>query len=451
MKNVIKINSLFFISLILLFSCDPKIDNPVGTGKLGSLSTDGSPIVYVAVGNSLTAGYMDGAVYPDGQKYSYPNLLAQQLKITDFVQPEYQDPGTGTRMYFYGFNELGLPMIQKSPVNIASVLNLSYSKPYNNLGIPGSVAYDLIDSSDFALRSQQRSNPFYLSVLRSQTFGKSVLEQAINLKPTLMTLWIGNNDVLGYATSGGTISTTGMPDNPMPTPTAVIQQIIGGSLQKIFANLPNTKVLLFTIPDVLGVPFFHVIPWNGLVLKDQSQVDQLNAAYKQLGITFKLGANGFIAKSKTAPGGIKQLTAADYITFTIPQDSILKAGWGTLKPIPDEYVLDANEANIVTITIAEYNAVIKGFADSMPGVKIVDMNEVFKNLLSYGYSVPGSTTLNSSYISGEMFSLDGIHPTPRGYGAITNEIIKVINANFNADIPFVNLQNLPAIKVYVNN
>lgn len=448
MKKIIKLKYFFILFVFALFSCDPKIDNPVGTGKLGSLSENGAPIIYVAVGNSLTAGYMDGAVYPDGQKYSYPNLLAQQLKIADFVQPEYQDPGTGTRMYFYGFNELGLPMINKSPINIAQVLNVNYSKPYNNLGIPGAVAYDLIDSSDFNLRSLQRSNPFYLSVLRSQNFGNSVLQQAINLKPTLMTLWIGNNDVLGYATSGGTISTTGMPDNPTPTPADFIRQIIGGSLQKIFAELPNTKVLLFTIPDVLGVPYFHVIPWNALVLSDQSQVDKLNAAYKQLGITFKLGANGLIAKSKTAPGGIKQLTAADYVTLTIPQDSLIKAGWGSLKPIPDEYVLDANEANIVTITTAEYNAVIKGFATLLPGVTVVDMNDVFKKLLNNGYPVPGSSTLNAAYISGEMFSLDGIHPTPRGYGVITNEIIKVLNAKFSADIPFVNVQNLPAVKVY---
>ena len=34
---------------------------------------------YVAVGNSLTAGYSDGALYRSGQQNSYPAMLAEQF------------------------------------------------------------------------------------------------------------------------------------------------------------------------------------------------------------------------------------------------------------------------------------------------------------------------------------------------------------------------------------
>ncbi len=34
---------------------------------------------YVALGNSLTAGYADNALYITGQENSYPNILAQQF------------------------------------------------------------------------------------------------------------------------------------------------------------------------------------------------------------------------------------------------------------------------------------------------------------------------------------------------------------------------------------
>ena len=48
---------------------------------------------YVAVGNSLTAGFSDGGLYLEGQQNSYPNLLAQQFKFVgggDFAQPLFQ-------------------------------------------------------------------------------------------------------------------------------------------------------------------------------------------------------------------------------------------------------------------------------------------------------------------------------------------------------------------------
>ena len=35
---------------------------------------------YVAIGNSLTAGYQSAGLYESAQIYSYPNLIAQQLR-----------------------------------------------------------------------------------------------------------------------------------------------------------------------------------------------------------------------------------------------------------------------------------------------------------------------------------------------------------------------------------
>ncbi|MES2131607.1 MAG: hypothetical protein V4506_04600, partial [Bacteroidota bacterium] len=65
-------------------SCKPKLDAP-DPGK-GSLDVS----KYVAIGNSITSGYADGALYYDGQMVSYPNLLAEQFKQVgggNFTQP----------------------------------------------------------------------------------------------------------------------------------------------------------------------------------------------------------------------------------------------------------------------------------------------------------------------------------------------------------------------------
>ena len=323
-KNIMKnISKLFILGLVFVaLACEPNIDNPQGTGNLGTLVPEGTQLVYVAIGNSLTAGYQDGAVYGSAQEFSFPNLLAKQLGITDFVQPAVPEDGIGERMIFQGFMGTGTPIIYRSSLVISTPTNASYAKPYNNLGVPGSVAYDLIDESDYATRSQTRSNPFYYAFLRNNALGASMIKQAIALQPNFVTVWIGNNDVLGYASSGGTVSTTGMPDAPVPTPAATVQQILGSGVQALISALPNVKILLMTIPDVMGTPYFSVIPWNALVLTDQSQVDALNAAYGALGYSFKIGQNGFVAESPAGTMKMKQLTSSDKILLTIPQDSL---------------------------------------------------------------------------------------------------------------------------------
>ena len=47
------------------------------TGDAGTLDLSN----YVAIGNSLTAGFMDGALYDDGPSASYVNLMATQMQF----------------------------------------------------------------------------------------------------------------------------------------------------------------------------------------------------------------------------------------------------------------------------------------------------------------------------------------------------------------------------------
>ena len=58
----------------LLNACKPEIEEFEPANGNADFST------YIAVGNSLIAGYADGALYLSGQEYSLPNILAGQLK-----------------------------------------------------------------------------------------------------------------------------------------------------------------------------------------------------------------------------------------------------------------------------------------------------------------------------------------------------------------------------------
>jgi len=446
MKKLIIIILTICLPVVFFISCNPTITNPFGTGKLGTFATSKDAITYVAIGNSITAGYMDGSVYSAGNNFSFPKQLAQQLGISNFVQPDVADPGIGSRIKFKGFTAAGSPILSIT-TSQSAVNNLTYPKPFNNLGVPGAVVYDLIDTSDYMIRSQKFQNPFYASFLRSAAFGKSMADEAINLQPTFITLEMGANDVLGYATSGGTVSTTFLNGDAIPTPKDAFLAMYKSALTKLTTALPNTKIIMFTVPDVTGTPFFKTVPWNALVLTEQAIVDALNAAYSQLGFKFKLGQNGFVVASPKSPGGMKQLTADDALLLTVPQDS-LSLGMGSMRPIPKKYVLLKDEITIVKNTVNDYNTGIISLTTLSQNIKVFDFNQVFLNIIAQGYAVPGSTTMSNSFISGEIFSTDGIHPTPRGYGAVVNELIKYINLNYGADIPLVEIQNLPATRLY---
>jgi len=73
-------NKFIYLAIIAagFASCEPEFENTVDANYTAG---DADFTTYVAVGNSLTAGYMDGTVSRVGQTYSFPNLLAQQFAL----------------------------------------------------------------------------------------------------------------------------------------------------------------------------------------------------------------------------------------------------------------------------------------------------------------------------------------------------------------------------------
>src|SRR6478609_4478185 len=85
MKNRIHIILLSCATLLMLvMACKPKLEAP-------DVDANGLDFThYVAVGNSITSGYADGALYYEGQQVSLAKLIAQQFQLAqsfDFRQP----------------------------------------------------------------------------------------------------------------------------------------------------------------------------------------------------------------------------------------------------------------------------------------------------------------------------------------------------------------------------
>lgn len=428
-----KISIMLLATASFLQACKPTVDPE----KPGSGTADFS--TYVAVGNSLTAGYADGTLYRSGQENSYPAMLAAQFKLAgggEFTQPLL--PGNagypdiklvlGYATDCLGNTSLG-PVPYAGNIDTAgSGINISGQGPFNNVGVPG------IRCIDYAL-------PGYAAIAAANGApwaarfypnpGANTPMEVALLKPaTFFSVWLGANDVLGYATAGGGNTAPGIfPYNISPLST--FKSTYDLLISKLTAD--GAKGVLINIPDVTSIPFFTTIDRNGLVL-NAAQAQQLSAAYAPLGITFHEGANPFIIADATATGGLRQIKDGEYILLTTPGDSLKCGGWGSTQPIPAEYVLTADEVAAIQSATEQFNEVIANDADQYH-LGLVDANNYMKTLQK-GVQWNG-LTFTPEFVTGGAFSLDGIHLTPRGYALFANEVIRVINATYDATIPQV--------------
>ena len=437
MQNITNKFITIATSLTLIVACKP--NQTVPEPSKGSLDVS----KYVSIGNSITAGFADAALYYDGQIVSYPNLLAQQFKLIgggDFIQPLVPVGSVGIGSSVNAKSILGYKTDCKgvtalSPVNSATLgdvtifsTNISNQGPFNNMGVPGAkITTAVFPGYGNPANGLGNYNPFFTRMLNSSEYSTaSMLSKAVALNPTFFSVFIGNNDVLSYALTGGSSGNV----TPSAGPAGVG---FDASCDTIVARLTakGAKGVIGSIPDVTNIPYFTTIPYNGLTL-DATQASQLTTAYSGLGISFSAGSNAFMIQDAAAPGGIRKIKSNELVLLTTPQDSLKCAGWGSSKPLADKYVLTETEIATIQNAASAYNSKIKSVADAK-GLAFVDAN-AFMAQVKKGIAYNG-INVSATFVSGGAFSLDGVHLTPLGNALFANEFIKAINLKFGSTIP----------------
>lgn len=432
---------LLFIFCLCLAGCKPSLDEPKYTSGDADFSS------YVAIGNSLTAGYMDNALTLEGQLQSYPSLLAKQFKLAgggDFKQP-LVNPGNGFGFDFVTQLSVG-KIILMNVLNCAGeydvdLMTLSGNQndkiwignqgPFNNMGIPGAKSFNLY--SQLFGKGGVAGNPYFYRIA-SDTGGTSglsstVLGDASLLDPTFFSLWIGGNDVLWYGIAGGEPNGVSFYEI---TPVSQFEAAIDTIISDLTAN--GTKGLVANIPDIEDLPYFSTIPYNGLILT-KAEADSFNLLSPP-GISFQEGANAYVVINQGG-GSIRQLKKGELLLSTVNRDSLLCFAKGTpQRPIESMKVLDSAEVLNIRTAIQAYNSKLQLVALSK-GLAYADMNAFFKSF-SKGFVFNGAH-YSTAYLKGGAFSLDGIHPNGRGYAIIANEFIRVINSKYGSNLPPVDV------------
>lgn len=494
------IKLLFLVSLTFIACNDDEIVTYDTADGLPLTAGTANFSKYVALGDSFAAGFSDGALFIEGQKGAYPNILAQQFALVGggtFTTPLMADntgglllggtPIQGVRLYFNG----------KAPVAVTGSPTTEITKhltgSFNNMGIPGAKSFHLLapgygNTAGIALGT---ASPYFSRFSSNTT--TTVLADAIAQTPTFFSLWIGGNDVLGYALSGGDGT------NPI-TPTAtfsgaynsLVSQLAAGGRKGVIANLPYVSALphFTTVPynplttSVLGggntaigdatisalniqlygplkqaltafgagsrINLLSATGGNPLLIKDESLTNlslQLTAAF-----TPSLGAATAAAYGAIF-GQARQATSSDLVLLTTQsaigaaptaQNSGLGIApsaplnkFGITFPLQDNHILIPSEILELKTATDAYNVIIETAA-STNNLAFVDAKMIMNQLSTTGITA-NNFTINATFVSGGAFSLDGFHPTPRGYALIANNFIKAINTKYGSNLKGVNL------------
>ncbi len=403
---------------------------------------------YVAVGNSLTQGYQDGGLHNElgQQEHSFPALIAQQMakvepKMGTFEQPLVTGDGAG-----YKKLDALDPVIGPTVVDVAPDASWSSwgnkSLTYNNLGISGIRLIDCIgrntgekiinhiifDGTSVIPIFNDPINPYgrFLDwggdplALGTPT---EYIDHIRNSKATFFTCWLGNNDVLGWATSGGITNVTTIP----MVGTIVVSRLTPvsefrekyDSVLTVFKNM-GAKGVVATLPDVASIPFFNTITLETYAIKSTMEANNLT--------TFWIEDSTGTTRALVPGKDLILLTATDTIAGG--------AGFSPSLPLPNEFVLDEGEVNRVRAHTQLLNNEIKSLASNY-GFGVVDMY-TFLGTLKEGYTFNG-VDFSAAYIEGGAFSLDGVHPNTKGYAIVANEFIRVINETYGSTIPPVDV------------
>ncbi len=448
MKRLNKFLILSLLSVAVIFyGCEDRSDLTAPTVNTGSADFSR----FVIVGNSLTAGYQNATVYESSQKYSYGKLIADQVGAK-YEQPLISDPGTGGRMEISSFNADGTPNFYYNP-NKGTPININYPAPYNNLGVPGAWLADALfatDSNSCVSGQAGSPNPYFDLVLRG--IGTQI-HQALMQQPTFVIFWLGNNDILGHAARGGTVPYT---------PEATFAGLYSMAMDSLVTT--NANVVVANIPYVTSTPYFTTIgPKVGLSIKPavdaglaygiyyQKSTDVGSVPATQFATPDDLFAGNVIltlASSEFASmiGDTTGVSAAYYQSIgvdptTVGVDVHQPFGLHPQNPFPHPYTLDPDELANIKSVIDSYNQSIATLA-AAHNFSVVDINAFFSNVANTGYTSNG-ITFTSAYITGNTFALDGVHPTSRGYAVIANQFIMKINADFNAQIPLIDVATVP--------
>ena len=355
---------------------------------------------YVAMGTSVSMGIQSGGLLDQYQVTSVPNLIAHQAGANGgvFTQPLVASPGIPNLLVLTSLSPLAFGTLPGTPP--AGPYIPRPADGYDNLSISGAVVAAAI--------AQPAGFPYFDLVLQGQG---TMLRQCIAQHPTFITVELGVNDAVRPVLLGGDLASL----ISVPTFTTLYTQL----MDSLAAGAPNAKLALANIPQVTLIPYAATVPPV---------------------VQAPIGPGGALVpvRLRDAAGPLP-----DGTLILLPAQPLIQLGYGfpsPAPPLPDSLVITTTERSAIEAAVVGFNAAIAAEAQAR-GAALVDEYGLYDGIYRNGITI-GGIHYTTAYISGGLFSLDGVHPSTLGSGILANRFLEAINTRFGARIPPVDLSQL---------
>jgi hypothetical protein len=454
MKNSTK--SVLFMALLFVTACKRENISKNGADAPTAPSASGAYAAaqpgtatftrFITIGDSQTAGYANDGLYNDGIINSPGAIVASKLKdvgMASFNQPFFSDAqknGTGY-LKLTGFSG-GLPVLTRVSTQLGVRGSISipgfgtvplltkYTGANDNYGVAS------LRVADITNPAFGNVNSYFERLLPGNSPSNNVSYiDYITAKPfDFFSLNLGSNDALYFTINGGI-------DLSRLTSISDFTTLYTQLVNRLTAN--GAKGVLSTIPSIPSLAFFNIIKVSSLV----AQAKALNPAFDKLYISARKSSDESYLAYTT-----RVATDADLIPSTFDPTLIGKLvstpqgmqpyGLSPYAPVDSKYILDYREITIAVYRISAYNTIIKNIAASK-SLALFDAYSFF-NRVKDGLVVQ-EIPFSAAYITGNLFSLDGAHLTPRGNALVAHNIIAAINTQYGSTI------KAPVISSYAAN
>jgi lysophospholipase L1-like esterase len=358
----------------------------------------------VVIGDSLSAGFQSGSLLDSQQPNGWASLVAKQAGFS-LVLPLIAPPGAPSVIQLVS---LGPPPVLQPAPGTSMGRDNPLAQPYD-LAVPGHTLDNLINRTPVLVPATGEDLLTNAVLALPLSIPRTQLQAAIFLKPTMLFLWIGNNDALNAAFAGTPAVMT-----PVNTFTQEYQQLITA-----LHSQTKAKLIIANIPDVTLVPY---LTSAALIIGEVSAASGLPPVV----VSALLGIQ---------PGDLVNATGLAEVEAAI---AALEQGQKPT-PLTDDGFLDAAEIAQVQATVNQYNAVIAQQVTAARDIP-VDIHTYLEGLAQNGITI-NNYPATTGFLGG-LFSLDGIHPTNTGYALIANQYIQAINAGMNTHIAPVDVSSI---------
>ncbi len=387
---------------------------------------------YVAMGNSITAGFQSGGINDSTQRRAYPKLLATMAGVP-FVYPSFG---------------LGCPALFTTPLNMnhtltanipgtGCALRQSFTGLVQNVAVPGEYVTDLTatGAQTGAGAAKEGAGPLNLFINGGLNEAQAMQAQ----HPTFVTLWAPNNDILHAVNVG----------SPDSAPSAAAYLTAFNAAVAAIKAVPTVQGAVLI--GIVDVPDFAPIVQPGayfFLARDGSgnfsgkPVDLSCSPVNQIGQPNPFGANlvSFHVLSDTSVHSIRCTPDAKYVTTT----SVAGAAGGTNEYAVFEARIDSINAGVQAAAGSNWIYVNPNTFADQPGAPVRDNPTLVKKCQGLRTAATAAefmaAVVNTCPLAdaanpfGQLVSLDATHPSTFFHQQFASFLAAQINAKYHTTI-----------------